>query len=154
MGYKAFFLQKERVYMVAKDQVRLVFWIFVFFVIAILFYSIATNLLPRLIRYQMLPTSGTYVVDTALSIEERFAINVCSLWLSIKEFQSQGYSERIDVKSTLGDVTESGTRDKLGDDCKGASFSLSRNLVVGITYEVEFKINRGETNIILDAKEK
>ncbi|MFH1105879.1 MAG: hypothetical protein V1731_01555 [Candidatus Aenigmatarchaeota archaeon] len=132
--------------MVANDQVRLLFWIFVFFLVAFMFYTIATYFLPRLIRFQHLPASGERVVDNAEFIEERLAYYACGIWEN-KEQLGTLYAESLHAKSVAGSVTENGIRAHFTGDCSGIKIDIIGSLGEGEEREVKFRVRLGDISM-------
>ncbi len=132
--------------MVAKDQVRLLFWILVFFLVAFMFYTIASYFLPRLIRFQHLPASGERIVDNSDFIEERLAYYACGIWEN-KEQLGALYSESLHAKSVAGSVTESGIRANFIGDCAGIKINVIGSLGEGDEREVKFRVGFGDISM-------
>lgn len=123
----------------ADDQFRLVFWIVVFFLVAFTFYAIASYFLPRLIRFQHLPTTGERIVDNSNLIGERLAYYACGIWENRNQLGAS-YSESLYVKSVEGGVTGEGIRNYFTGDCTNIKIDILGSLGQGEEKKVKFTV--------------
>ncbi len=130
-----------------KETMRMVFWILVFFLVAFTFYTIASYFLPRLIRFQHLPTTGERIVDSADFVEERLAYYACGIWENRKQLGAS-YSESLHAKPIGADVTEAGIRAHFTGDCADIKISIIGGL--GKDDERKVKFNGGLSAISME----
>ncbi len=96
----------------ADDQIRFMFWMGTFFLVAITFYGVAMAILPRLIVYGQLPETGQLYVDNADALSTRIATNICNLWQARNNFKS-GYDSVSEYKVTSGTIDAASIQSKI-----------------------------------------
>ena len=137
----------------ADDQVRFMFWMGTFFLVAIMFYGVAMMLLPRLIIYGQLPEAGQLYVDNADALATRIATNICNLWQARDNFKS-GYESVSEYKVTSGTVDANGIQSKIvGIECDKIILPGDWNYIGGAmtsgkkTYAVTISTKSDASNI-------